>query len=269
MKIGIIFIIFSFICITNQRQQIFNRGLLAKISIGTFRFMQELYDNNRREWFDANRKQYEQFVKQPMKELAEDLIGPVASVIPDTVQRYKISRINNDIRFSPDRPPYKEHMWISFGGGGQCKAEMFAGIGRDGWATGCGIGGNKREDLDIWRINLLNHAEIWRSYCKHVGFEENFMVYSSDSYKKPLFENIPADMFDLVQAKSLWIINQVGRDFSSDPAADFFHKICNVIPTFIFMTVSKQDIVKQLSMLSSSPNFPDEEIGEIRNIIQQ
>ena len=195
-----------------------------------------------------------------MKKLADDLTGPVSAVIPDIVQRHKISRINNDIRFTPDKPPYKEHMWISFGGGGKGNGEMFAGIGRDGWATGCGIGGHKREDLNNWRINLLNHVNIWRSYSKHIGFAENFMVYSSDSYKKPLFEKIPVDIRDLVQAKNLWIINQKGRDFHSDPVKDFFHELCKVMPIFIFMTAAEDEILKQLTALSISPNFPDDEI---------
>ena len=80
--------------------------------IGTesFQFMKDLWDNNNKSWFDENRKRYEKVLRNPMKELAEDLSGPISIILPEFTGKVKVSRINNDIRFSPNKPPYKEHM---------------------------------------------------------------------------------------------------------------------------------------------------------------
>lgn len=58
-------------------------------------------DNSKR-YFEAHRKQYELEVRRPMQELVtelEPLLGPG-----------KIFRLNRDIRFSPDKSPYKSNI---------------------------------------------------------------------------------------------------------------------------------------------------------------
>lgn len=72
-------------------------------------FFKELAANNHKDWFDANRKRYEKSVKEPFKAFVSDLIGHI-SKNDQTIQirpEDAIFRINRDIRFSPDKAPYK------------------------------------------------------------------------------------------------------------------------------------------------------------------
>jgi len=68
----------------------------------TYDFLAELEKNNSKVWFDENRKRYEQFVRQPIKSLAEALDDPVSLIMTEFDGKSKISRINNDIRFTPN-----------------------------------------------------------------------------------------------------------------------------------------------------------------------
>lgn len=72
-------------------------------------FFKELSYNNNKEWFDANRKRYEQNVKNPFYNFVQDLIDEFRLVYPEIERDAKncIFRINKDIRFSKDKTPYK------------------------------------------------------------------------------------------------------------------------------------------------------------------
>jgi uncharacterized protein (TIGR02453 family) len=69
------------------------------------RFFNGLKKNNTKAFFEANRPVYEDDVRQPMEALLAELerdVGPGWET--------KIFRINRDLRFSPDKRPYKEHI---------------------------------------------------------------------------------------------------------------------------------------------------------------
>ena len=74
-------------------------------------FFRGLARNNNKPWFEAHREQYEGDVRQPMRDLIEDLDTRFAQFAPEIGGDPKRSmfRINRDIRFSRDKSPYKTH----------------------------------------------------------------------------------------------------------------------------------------------------------------
>jgi len=72
-------------------------------------FFKDLAKNNNKEWFDANRKRYEQSVKEPFVAFVSDAIKRIAKHDKSIQLEPKdaIFRINKDIRFSKDKTPYK------------------------------------------------------------------------------------------------------------------------------------------------------------------
>ena len=101
----------------------------------TLRFLKALKRNNRREWFEAHRDEYEQHVKVPMLELIEQLDVRLALFCPEIVgdRRRSMFRIYRDIRFSNDKSPYKTNAacWLYHRDGSRA-------VGRE--ATGGGAG---------------------------------------------------------------------------------------------------------------------------------
>lgn len=77
----------------------------------SLRFFRELSRNNEKAWFEAHRTEYENDVRQPMRELIEELDTRFARFAPEISGDSKRSmfRINRDIRFSKDKSPYKTH----------------------------------------------------------------------------------------------------------------------------------------------------------------
>jgi uncharacterized protein (TIGR02453 family) len=74
-------------------------------------FFRGLARHNEKPWFEAHRDEYESEVRQPMRELIEDLDTRFAEFAPEIGGDPKRSmfRINRDIRFSKDKSPYKVH----------------------------------------------------------------------------------------------------------------------------------------------------------------
>ena len=75
-------------------------------------FLKALAENNNREWFAAHRNDYLE-AKDTFEHLVEKLI-PIVLEIDPSVGHLEIKdctyRIYRDIRFSPDKRPYKTHM---------------------------------------------------------------------------------------------------------------------------------------------------------------
>ncbi|HRD54500.1 MAG TPA: DUF2461 domain-containing protein [Flavobacteriales bacterium] len=73
------------------------------------KFFIDLAKNNSKEWFDANRKRYEQSVKQPFEAFVAEAIARISKhdKAVTITPKEAIFRINKDIRFSKDKTPYK------------------------------------------------------------------------------------------------------------------------------------------------------------------
>lgn len=77
-----------------------------------FDFFRDLAAHNERSWFDANRDRYERDVREPMLAFVRALQEPLAEISPSILALAKKSggslfRIHRDVRFSPDKSPYK------------------------------------------------------------------------------------------------------------------------------------------------------------------
>ena len=68
-------------------------------------FFRGLKQDNSKAFFEAHRQVYEEQVRQPM----EALLGEIQQDLGPDVE-IKIFRLNRDLRFSPDKRPYKEHL---------------------------------------------------------------------------------------------------------------------------------------------------------------
>ncbi|HEX6465987.1 MAG TPA: DUF2461 domain-containing protein [Terriglobales bacterium] len=79
-------------------------------------FLRNLARNNRREWFQPRKEQYESLIKAPMLELVECLNRALAEFAPNyvTPPQKAVFRIYRDTRFSANKTPYKTHVAAIF-----------------------------------------------------------------------------------------------------------------------------------------------------------
>lgn len=79
-------------------------------------FLKRLRKNNNREWFQAHKHEYEEYVKLPMQSFIATLRSPLSKLAPEIEVNPKRSmfRIHRDTRFSKDKTPYKTHIAAVF-----------------------------------------------------------------------------------------------------------------------------------------------------------
>jgi len=88
-------------------------------SAETFVFLRQLAENNNRQWFQQNKKRYEEHIMDPAIRFIIDfkpLIGEITrqfAADPRPVGG-SLFRIYRDVRFSKDKSPYKTNMGIQF-----------------------------------------------------------------------------------------------------------------------------------------------------------
>ena len=99
-------------------------------------FLRRLKRNNRRDWFEQNRAEYETEVRDPMRALVEEMDVRLARLAPEITgdPRHSIFRIHRDIRFSADKSPYKTNAACQF-----YHHDAGRGAGQDAQGAGAGL----------------------------------------------------------------------------------------------------------------------------------
>ena len=85
------------------------------------KFLAKLKKNNDRDWFKANKKEYDA-AREEFSAAVEDLIGRIAGFDPSvigTAPKDCVFRIYRDVRFSKDKSPYKTAFGAYIASGGR------------------------------------------------------------------------------------------------------------------------------------------------------
>jgi len=140
------------------------------------KFLRALKRNNRRDWFQPRKDDYERLVRAPMIAIVEQLAGDMRAMAPEVVvdPRRAIFRIYRDTRFSSDKTPYKTHIAASFPWRGVARNEG-AGLYFHVSPTEVWIGGGlyapETAQLHAVREHLAANLKRWTSIVESVSFK--------------------------------------------------------------------------------------------------
>ena len=130
----------------------------------TFSFLFEIAFNNNVEWFNANKDRYERFVKAPMRLLASELMQDALKIDPNFNPSIttSVSRIRRDTRFTYDKSPFRNHMWIGFRYPKTRISEsstIYFEIAPEGYSYGFGLYSASSEFMNTYRKRLLSDPQ--------------------------------------------------------------------------------------------------------------
>jgi len=174
------------------------------------KFLRGLARNNDREWFEARRTTYERALKAPMLALVEEINASMIDFASEHVRPpHKVAmRIYRDIRFSPNKQPYKTHLsawWSRRGMEKTSGGGFYLQISPQQVMIAAGVYMPEREQLLALRRWMSAHHESYRATLKKLlksrgaGFE----LSESEALTrmpKGFDRDDPAD--ELVRAKS-------------------------------------------------------------------
>ena len=152
---------------------------------GTLRFLRALKRNNRREWFNSHRDDYEQYVRQPMTAIVERLAIDLRAFAPELIASPTVSiyRIYRDTRFSDNKTPYKTHVSALFPTRGLPKHEgaaTYLRIAPEGVRIGGGLYRPQPPQLVAVREHIAGHVGQLRAIVKSPAFRKQFGALEGD-----------------------------------------------------------------------------------------
>jgi len=181
-------------------------------SPGFIDFFNELSVNNHKEWFHAQKKQYENSVKQPFQDFVNALIHEIQKEEPDLLVEAKdcILRINRDIRFAKDKTPYNLHTTAFVSKGGR-KNKSIPGIfirfspKMVGIMGGC-FGPDKGQLTSI-RQSIIDHPHALRNLLETPSFQKKFGAMKGDQMKRvPVLYQAAAEKEPLILHKQYYFM---------------------------------------------------------------
>jgi uncharacterized protein (TIGR02453 family) len=164
----------------------------ASFSPALFAFLRELRQNNDRDWFNANKRRYQDEVQEPALQFIADFAPRLEEISPHFVADPRpvggsLFRIHRDTRFARDKTPYKTHTGIQF------RHEL----GRDVHAPGFYLHlepGSVFVAAGIWHPDTATLAKLresidrdpdgWRKALRQSRMGETFQL-EGDSLKRP------------------------------------------------------------------------------------
>jgi uncharacterized protein (TIGR02453 family) len=135
-------------------------------------FLRALKRNNRREWFQPRKAEFDALLREPMLAIVQQLAIDFRSFAPElSADPKSIFRIYRDIRFSSDKSPYKTHVAASFpnrrvaNGGG-----LYFHVEPDGVWVGGGIYAPDTSVLQAEREHIAANFRRFRAIVESPAF---------------------------------------------------------------------------------------------------
>lgn len=181
-------------------------------------FLRQLADNNRKEWFEAHRAEFDALCVQPMLDLAAALVPVCDNLDPPHRCEPKFNgslrRIHRDTRFSKDKSPYHDHLHLIFWTGDHPTRSpgIHVVIGANGFGMGAGYWAFEGEALERFRDALCEAqpaAELRKALDAMAGFGQ---TPDAPVLKKPPAGRVARDGLDqLLLSKGLVVRTQADQ----------------------------------------------------------
>lgn len=179
-------------------------------SENTIEFLSRLGQNNNKAWFEENRQDYEEYVINKFKALVNELgpymleIDPFLEIKPNKC----ISRIYRDIRFSKNKAPYRNNLWISFKRANRdwkTEPTYYFELFTYGYRFGMGFYDMPREIMDKLREKIVEEDKDFVKMTKAFKKQKVFRL-EGECYKRTLNENILPEYKEWYQRKEIYFV---------------------------------------------------------------
>jgi uncharacterized protein (TIGR02453 family) len=179
-------------------------------SENTIKYLEQLGMNNNKAWFEENRPDYEEFVLNRFKALVMELGPYMCEMDPflDIRPNKCISRIYRDVRFSKNKAPYRNNMWISFKRSNKDwknQPTYYFELFTHGYRFGMGFYDAPKEFMEELREKLLTGDKELMKLIKNFK-KQNLFRLEGVSYKKTLNASVPEELREWYQKKDLYFV---------------------------------------------------------------
>ncbi|MDR1602030.1 MAG: DUF2461 domain-containing protein [Tannerella sp.] len=154
-----------------------------------FNFLKELRASNNREWFQSNKKRYDELHVQ-FADCVQQLIGRIAVFDPEIAgldAKSCIYRIYRDIRFSADKTPYKTHFgayMTGYGGRTSPYAGYYVHLEPDNAFLSGGVWCPPPPLLKKLRQDIYDNMDEFAKIIENKAFKKTFSELEGEMLKR-------------------------------------------------------------------------------------
>ena len=182
-------------------------------SHNTLKFLKDLEANNNKAWFEKHRKEYDEYVLEPLRNLVTDLgdfmldIDPCFEITPAVNKT--ISRIYRDTRFSKDKSPFRSTVWLTFKNQNKDWTTLVCGyffeLSVNSYRYGMGFYNAAPAIMSKFR-ELID--ENPKEFLKAISFleKQNTFVLEGEKYKRIIDKSKPAKIQNWYQRKNMYLV---------------------------------------------------------------
>ena len=188
------------------------------------KFLRGLKRNNDREWFEPRKAIYESALKAPMLSVIAAINEALHDFAPDNVRppQKAMMRIYRDVRFSPNKSPYKTQVaawWARTGlektsGGG-----FYMHVSATELTVAAGVYMPEREQLLAIRTHLLEHHAELRKLLDGKKLKAKLHEFEGNRLTRPP-KGFPADHpgIDLLLCRQWGVAASLPVEIATTPA---------------------------------------------------
>ena len=209
------------------------------LSQHTLQFLTNLSENNNREWFHANRIDYEKS-KAEFEALCQNILTGITQFqnnLLHTNVKSCILRINRDIRFSLDKSPYKKYLAAGFGPGGKSsgKVDFYLHIQPNESFLGGGMWSPTSSQLARFRQEIDYNSQVIKGIIETSHFTAYFNEIHGEKVKKmPKGYSIDHPDIELLKYKQLFFLHRYSDDvILGDNFANEIIKGCQILKPYL------------------------------------
>ncbi|WP_437398750.1 DUF2461 domain-containing protein [Flagellimonas lutimaris] len=209
------------------------------------RFFEQLSLNNNKDWFHTHKKDYETFVKIPFENFVSRLTKEISKhEVLGTIQAKQcISRINRDIRFSKDKPPYNLHLnaFITpFGSKDKSFPGLFIRFAPDmvGIMGGCYC--PSKEQINAIRDHITENLSAFENLYSNKSFFEKFGNIKGETMKR-----IPIELKEISELEKLILNKQWYFVAEREPELLLGENLLEKVMEYYFIAKPLNDFFKQ------------------------
>ena len=203
-----------------------------------FDFLHQLDENNNRDWFNENKKQYTQAQKE-VEQFVDQLIPGIKKFdqrIGTLTAKQAMFRIYRDIRFSKDKTPYKTYFgaFIADGGRKSEYAGYYLHISSDTCFLGGGSHNPSSENLKKIRSEIYYNASEFKKILSQKKFREVFGEMEGQKLVRPPV-GYPKDFKDieLLKFKTFTVFqNQTEKQVADDSFKNYAVEVFKTMHPF-------------------------------------
>ena len=177
----------------------------------TIRFFLALRFHNDATFFHAHQDEYERFVREPFYAFVEAMAPAVSAVADDMELRPAkcLARIHRDTRFSKDKSPYRDHMWLLFRRGGETRenAAMFwFELAPERVEWGLGFWDNNRPAMEALRKRMREKPdEVVKALTDARVPDEGLDIYGDRYQRMAIPPGLPQTLKEIYPCKEFYI----------------------------------------------------------------